>query len=96
MKASISGVTTGPPADRECAVDPEGVDMIKPSLLYVVTSFPFIYNLIETSLDRDDLEITASFNPEVFLMVWFERIISQVNNILCEMVYSPANIFSRV
>ncbi len=64
-KASISGVTIGPPADSECAVVPAGVDMISPSQLYVVTTFSFTYSLIEINLDKEVLEITASFNPTV-------------------------------
>jgi hypothetical protein len=95
IKASISGVTIGPPADRECAVDPAWSRYDQPVTAVCGNYFSFIYNLIEISLDKEVPEITASFNPRVSLITCLERITLQVNNILCEITYSPAKTFSR-
>ena len=59
----VNQVLTGPPADRECAVEPKGVDTIKPSALYVATFSPLIFNFIEINLERDEREIPASLIP---------------------------------
>jgi len=62
---SISGVRTGPPAAREWAVDPVGVDMINPS--------PAIFNSrpiskvssMYTILGLSPRVITASFKASI-------------------------------
>lgn len=39
-RVSTDGCTIGPPADKEYAVDPVGVDMIKPSAIASVRYWP--------------------------------------------------------
>ena len=59
---STDGEIIGPPADNEYAVDPIGVEIIKPSQLYVLRICWSINTCIFNNLEILDLLINNSLN----------------------------------
>ena len=57
---SASGLTTGPPAAMEYAVEPVGVDIITPSLLIFETLLPSQVIVTSISLAKLPLDTTIS------------------------------------
>ena len=62
--ASVSGHTTGPPAEKEYAVDPVGVARIIPSAPYVETSWPSTTNTRCTGCAGSVCFTTASLSAQ--------------------------------
>ena len=60
MIQSASGLTTGPPAAMEHAVEPVGVDIITPSLLIFETLLPSQVIVTSISLAKLPLDTTIS------------------------------------
>ena len=71
---STLGVTIGPPADKEYAVDPVGVAIIKPSELYSQSLCPSTLTEAFNILCEAPLQMTMSFNANLAICSLLSRI----------------------